>query len=172
MFKYGRVGLGYDLKTFKPFKWQDDEVTGFSIILELTVINKKTNKEILFITKDDKVPTACIKAIKSLNKNYDISNYIFFAEYINVALKNNKIEVSIKNKELSEFDLVVSCKIKEATKIVNVGKREVAGIVATIIEEKKINSKEFYMLIGTNNFSQREELLLKKNAFYEVDINS
>lgn len=77
MFKYGRVGLGYDLKTFKPFKWQDDQVTGFSIILELTVINKKTNKEILFITKDDKVPTACIKAIKPLNKNYDISNYIF-----------------------------------------------------------------------------------------------
>lgn len=61
---------------------------------------------------------------------------------------------------------------KEATKIVNVGKREVAGIVATIIEEKKINSKEFYMLIGTNNFSKEQELLLKKNAFYEVDIKS
>ena len=85
------------------------------------------------------MPTACIKAIKPLNKNYDISNYIFFAEYINVTLKNKKIEVMIKNKELSEYDLVVSCKIKEATKIVDVGKREVAGMVATIIEEKKIN---------------------------------
>jgi len=78
MFKYGRVGLGYDLKTFKPFKWQDDEVTGFSIILELTVINKKTNKEILFITKDDKVPTACIKAIKPLNKSSYLLDKIKF----------------------------------------------------------------------------------------------
>ena len=45
-------------------------------------------------------------------------------------------------------------------------------MVATIIEEKQIHSKEFYMLIGTNNFSNEQELLLKKNAFYEVDIKS
>ena len=71
MKKFTRIGMRYRITPFSNrMKYNHQEIAYLDFVLELKVFNTKTNREILFVAKeDDKVSIPVLKCVDKLGNS-------------------------------------------------------------------------------------------------------
>ena len=174
MKKFTRIGMRYRIIPFSSnrMKYNHQEIAYLNFVIELKVFNTKTNREILFVTKeDDKVSIPVLKCVDKLgNSDYDVQKFLFVSEYIKASYNKGKIDISINNKDLEKHDYRIEYNFKEFSKNIVTDKVEIGGCFADVTTELKINSDEFKEILTNNKFVEDDKLMLDGTKSYEVNI--
>lgn len=172
MKKIVKKGFRYRISSFGGrVDYNHQKITSLNFIIELKIINIKTNREILFVTNNDKEITPALKYVDKLgNSDYDIQKSLFIAEYIRASYENKKLEIFINNKELEKYGYKVSYKFKEFSKNIVTDTVEIYERLADITTEFKISVDEFKEILYNNHFVESDKLMLDGTKNYEVKI--
>ena len=172
MKKFVKIGLRYRISSFaNRVDYLHQQITSLNFVIELKICSIKRDREILFVSDNDKVTIPALKYIDKLgNSDYDIQKYLFIAEYVKASYENKKLEIFINNKELEKYGYKVSYKFKEFSKNIVTDTVEIYERLADVTTEFKISVDEFKEILYSNHFVESDKLMLDGTKNYEVKI--
>lgn len=171
MKKFNRAGLRYRITAYDRVEFHYQKITSLNVVIELKAINTKTNREILFVSDNDRIIEPALIYTDKLDKTeFDIQKRFYISKYIRASYENGKLEFFINNDELAKVDCKIEYKLKEFSKDVITGTIEVGNRLSSVTSDFKISYDEFNDILSNNKFCETDTLMLDKIINYEVDI--